>query len=386
MFVGIMTFGSDDLQGGLGRYAHCLLHAMAEVAPKDWKFEAMVRGKAERSLVPRHRHWRAWRSPACVYGDVRSILWHQTVLPAFLGKRRYDAVLLLAASRRIPFPPLVKFASGPPVVGVVHDLAALHVPNKYGYLRDTYALRVLPFMMRGLDRIIAISESTRRDLLNHARLPESRIDVVPLGLDSALFSPGDQARARMELSRSHGIDGPFLFYAARMEHPGKNHLRLIRTFVRMRRRLGIPHRLVLAGKECADGPIRQAVAESGDDVQSLGFVSDQTLVSLYRASTGVVFPSLYEGFGLPVLEAMACGAPVACARIASIPEVAGEAAIYFDPKDEEDMERAMEALLEPARTSELRQAGLQRARLFNWERSAERTLEILEASALKYRR
>src|SRR5690606_28522835 len=119
-------------------------------------------------------------------------------------------------------------------------------------------------------RIIAISESTRRDLLNHARLPESRIDVVPLGLDSALFSPGDQARARMELSRSHGIDGPFLFYAARMEHPGKNHLRLIRTFVRMRRRLGIPHRLVLAGKECADGPIRQAVAESGDDVQSLG--------------------------------------------------------------------------------------------------------------------
>jgi glycosyltransferase involved in cell wall biosynthesis len=386
MLVGISTFGSDDLQGGLGRYAHCLLHAMEEVAPRDWIFEALVRGEKERSLVPAHSAWSTFRSPAIVYGDIRSIVWHQAILPAFIRQREYDVVLLLAASRRIPWPFLVRLMGGAPMVGVVHDLAAVHVPGKYGLLRDTYALRVLPALMRGLDDVIAISECTKRDLVEHARVEESRIAVVPLGLDQSLFTPGDRELARESLAKEFALHSPYLLYAARMEHPGKNHLRLIRTFARLRQQLGIPHRLVLVGKECQDDPIGEAIRKAGEAVISLGFVSDSSLVNLYRGATGVVFPSLYEGFGLPVLEAMACGVPVACSYVASLPEVAGDAAIYFDPMNEVEMERAMEALLDPSKTASMRQRGIERSREFTWEKSAAMTLEVLERTAVRCRR
>src|SRR5690606_31606047 len=135
MRVGILTHGCDDLQGGLGRFAHCLMHAMADVAPRGWTVEALVRAEGARSLGPAHSAWRTFLSPAIVYGNTRNIVWHQVILPPFFRERHYDVVLLLAASRRIPFPLFVKWLGGPPMVGVVHDLTSIHVPGNYGFLR-----------------------------------------------------------------------------------------------------------------------------------------------------------------------------------------------------------------------------------------------------------
>jgi glycosyltransferase involved in cell wall biosynthesis len=233
-----------------------------------------------------------------------------------------------------------------PFAITLHDVQHLDLPQLFS--RGERAFRSLAYhrSARSAQHVIVPSAFVRDRAAAALGLDAARVRVIHHGIDHELFSPGDGERA------------PFLLYPAR-PWPHKNHARLFEAFSRLRR--DRPElRLVLTG-----GGDRGALP---DGVESRGNVLPDELVSLYRTASALVFPSLYEGFGLPPLEAMACGCPVACSDAASLPEVCGDAARMFDPHDPGAIAGAVEEVLaDPAPWSE---RGLVRAAGFTWERSA----------------
>jgi glycosyltransferase involved in cell wall biosynthesis len=224
-------------------------------------------------------------------------------------------------------------------------------------------------------RVIADSESARGDLVRLLRADERRVDVVPLGVDARFRppAPADLERATRRL----GLRPPYLLFVGNLE-PRKNLPGLIDAFRRVRASHPSPPRLVVAGKVAwKSGPLLEALAapDLRDTVQVTGYVDAEDLPALYGGAEAFVFPSFWEGFGLPVLEAMGCGTPVVVSRVAALPEVAGDAAVWVDPASAESIANGiLEVLTQPARRAQLVAKGLARAREFPWERTARSTL------------
>jgi glycosyltransferase involved in cell wall biosynthesis len=261
------------------------------------------------------------------------------------------------------------------------------VPQKYDALRMAYIMRVLPAMMRRLDRVIAVSEATRRDLESFARVPAERIVVIHNGAEVSRFEPHQPDDAIAAMRGQLGVEGPYVLYTARLEHPGKNHVRLLEAFAELRRSQALPHRLVLAGGRWSGAEAIDAkVAELGlqGTVIFPGFVPNELLPALYACADLFVFPSLFEGFGIPLLEAMASGTPVCAANTSSVPEGVGDAGLLFDPTDPQAIAAAIARLLADRGLRErLVQRGLDRATHFTWDRAAAAALSELDALAAR---
>jgi glycosyltransferase involved in cell wall biosynthesis len=176
------------------------------------------------------------------------------------------------------------------------------------------------------------------------------------------------------------LQKPFFLYVARLEHPAKNHVRLISAFELFKAQTGSDWQLIFAGSDWHGAEtIHQSIEASpvANDIKSLGFVKDEDLPNLYRAAGAFVYPSLYEGFGMPPIEAMACGCPVISSTRGSLGEVVGDAAAIVDPEEVKSMASALETFASSASTRDrFRVAGLKRAAQFDWARTAERTLEV----------
>jgi glycosyltransferase involved in cell wall biosynthesis len=203
--------------------------------------------------------------------------------------------------------------------------------------------------------------------------------VIPNAASSG-FRPLPRQAAAAWVESRFGIRSPFLLNVGDLQ-PRKNQIGLVRAFAEMlRARAQLPHRLVLAGKETWHSSlVRRAVRESGvaDRIHFTGFVTDDELLQLYNACEVFVFPSFYEGFGLPVLEAMACGRAVACSDASALPEVADAAALFFDPYKTAEITRAMlDLVLDPELRARMEKLGVLRASQFHWRRTAEKTLQI----------
>ncbi len=261
-----------------------------------------------------------------------------------------------------------------PTVVTVHDCIHLLFPQ---YLPSAMAFRYARFMMgNAVSRsavVFTVSEASRGDILRFypATDPE-KVIVVPNAIDAELLQ--DPGAVEMERVRErYQVRGRFVLFAGNVK-PHKNLERLIRAFARVRSQDGNEDlRLVLIGDEVSRyGSLRRTAEESGvrQDVRFFGFVPHGTLAALYRMASVFAFPSLYEGFGLPPLEAMACGTPVVTSRISSLPEVVGEGALLVDPYSEEAIAQGISRVLDD---DELRRGlverGLERAACFNWERS-----------------
>lgn len=378
MNVGITTFGADGGKSGISQYVINLLNQFA-LAENGAHFDVIVYEDEQSLFVPPAMHFTAlclsgrWRHP------VLNIAWHQLALPRWCRKRGYDVLFLPAGNRRLPF-------SAPcPTVGTVHDFSSLHVEGKYDPARVLYITRVLPLFIRRLTRVLTVSESSKRDIVEYAGVPEDRVHVTPLAANRDLYYPRDRQSALARAVSKYGLRPPYILYISRIEHPGKNHVRLIRAFARLKESEALPHQLVLAGSDWMRADEVHGAAEmSGyaDDIVFTGFVPTEDLPDLYCGADVFVFPSLYEGFGLPVLEAMCCGIPVACSNISSMPEVAGDAALLFDPYDEEAIEEALRELLtDPELRAYYAQRGLERSQRFTWSVTAARTLDVLRAAA-----
>jgi len=268
---------------------------------------------------------------------------------AWLVPGRLRRVLGLESLDAIHFPLSVMIPSPgkhPPAAVTVHDLQHELYPQFFSRGELAYRRVLYKQAVTSSRLVITISEHARETLLATYGIDPSRVVAIPLGIDHQRLTPGEEARE------------PFLLYPANpWRH--KNHARLYEALALVRRTR--PElRLVLTGTGHA--------AELPDGVESRGRVRYDELGRLYRTASALVFPSLYEGFGLPPLEAMACGCPVATSRATSLPEVCGDAAEYFDPLSPEDMARAIAAVLDdPTRYAE---RGIARARMFTWEATA----------------
>ncbi len=354
--------------GGMEIAARELIPALLEAAPAGMRFTAFVNREASgaeaggtlREQLP------VVKVPVRARRRVQWVLGEQTLLPVLARRAGADLVHSLASTA----PLWGRFRR----VVTVHDLIYARFPEAHAGVRDK-AMRVLvPSAARRAHRVIADSQSTRDDLVELAGLPAERIDVVPLGLGAVRRSdptPPGQLRERLRLG-----DRPVVLSLS-AKRPHKNLLALIGALAR------VPAQqrpvLVLAGYPTEhEAQLRERSRSLGldEDVRFPGWLSDGDVEGLWSIAAAFVFPSLYEGFGLPVLEAMARGVPVACSNASSLPEVAGDAALLFDPRDEGALATALQRLLDDAALAgRLRAAGRERARQFTWQRTARATID-----------
>jgi glycosyltransferase involved in cell wall biosynthesis len=268
-------------------------------------------------------------------------------------------------------------------VVTVHDLGYHYYPQAHTLFQNLYLRWSTRYNARTADRILADSEATREDLVHYYRIPEAKIVVVYPGRDESLASVTDPRRVEQVRAR-YGLSEDYFLYVGTL-HPRKNLVRLVQAFADLPAELKAKRpdlQLVLAGqKGWLYDEIFARVRRLGleDRVVLTGYVPDDELPVLLGGALAFVFPSLYEGFGLPVLEAMACGTPVVCANTSSLPEVAGDAALLVDPLVVSDMTAALvRVLTDGGLRRALTESGFRRVKQFSWRRCAEETLRVLE--------
>jgi glycosyltransferase involved in cell wall biosynthesis len=293
--------------------------------------------------------------------------WEQTGLAATIAARRLDVF-------HGPIS-VVPMATRVPSVVTVHDLAFLKFPEQVPAARRNWLIAGTRLSARKARRIITISENTKRDLIDWLGLPDEKIAVVPLGV-----SPRVQRVSGTSLDvfrMKWNVDRPFILAVGTLE-PRKNLPTLLRAFARIKD--DIDHELVLVGPEgWLTGELKSTLDELnlGNRVRLTGFVSDEELGAWYSAADLFAYPSWYEGFGLPSVEAMLCGAPVLASNTSSFPEVVGDAGVLIPPGDVELWaETMLELLRDSGRRQALRTAGFARAATFSWKRTAQETYGI----------
>jgi glycosyltransferase involved in cell wall biosynthesis len=275
----------------------------------------------------------------------------------------------------------------PPVHGgrlvvSVHDLSFIRTPRFFPASQRLYLGTLVPPSLRRADAIITISEYSRRDIQAWYPGAAAKIHVTPLAAASG-FKPDRDRRRRQDMARRLGFAGPYLLSVSRLD-PRKNLAMLIEAFAGLKKKGGIPHRLVIAG---GPGTVPQALraaartAGLGDQVVFPGFIPDALLPALYSLAEVFLCPSLYEGFGLPVLEAMACGCPVICADASALPEVAGRAGLLVDPLRPRGWSEAIKKTLSSrALRQRMKRSGLRQSQRFSWEETARKTLAVYETA------
>lgn len=269
--------------------------------------------------------------------------------------------------------------SAAPLVVSVHDVSFLEYPRYFTRFRSLQLRLTVRQTVQRAVRVLTPSEYSRRAILKHYRIPEDKVVVVPNAV-AGQFRPIEREVARAAIQKKFGIRRPFVLTVGDLQ-PRKNHVGLLHAFEEvLRAEPKLPHDLVFVGKETwYSRELHRAVDRSSVQhrVHFAGFVDDADLVKFYGACDLFVFPSFYEGFGLPILEAMACGRAVACSRATAMPEVANAAGILFDPGSKEEITRAMlDVLLNPELRVRLERLGVHRAAGFSWEKSAAQTLDV----------
>ncbi|HKC57375.1 MAG TPA: glycosyltransferase family 1 protein [Vicinamibacterales bacterium] len=259
----------------------------------------------------------------------------------------------------------------------IHLMFPQYLPNRAAH---AYARGAMWSAARRSDRILTVSEASKRDILHFFNVPPEKISVVYNAIDERFWiePPEEEVERVRERFQLHQR---FVLYVGGIK-PHKNLVRLIEAFAELRKGEFEELKLLIIGDEISKAPaLRRAVHihKLHKHVRFLGFLPDETLAALYRLAAVFVFPSLYEGFGLPPLEAMASGTPVVTSNVSSLPEVAGDAAMLVDPYDVASIVAGMRRVLsDPALADEMRRKGLIRARDFSWERSVARTHDIYQ--------
>ena len=351
---------------GIGRYVVSLAQAMAPLLARDERL-ILLRDPSQPS---------PWNLTALAGERVQVVdvsvspfsPLQQLMIPRLL--RRLGADLYHSPYYLMPY------RTGCPTLLTVHDLIPLLFPKHSTIQARLFFRWATALALRTAHRVIAVSEATRRDLLAHFRIPTRRVVTIPEAADQAFHRrPPDEAKA---VRQEHDLPEQYILYLG-SNKPHKNLARLIEAFSRITFHAS-RFTLVIAGVWDPRYPEARQRAESlalGKAVRFLGPVAERDLPALYSGATLFTFPSEYEGFGLPVLEAMACGTPVACSNISSLPEVVGDAALTFDPTNTNAIANALNRLLSDTDLrADLRERGLRQAAQFSWERTARDTLAV----------
>ncbi|MFN8497671.1 MAG: glycosyltransferase family 1 protein [Anaerolineae bacterium] len=355
-------FDATTLRGaksGVGYYTSNLLaHLVEEDAEHDYLLlsNRSVEGEAAgRRLSPR-------------YAFPNRSIWMHMVLPAAL--RAEQPVLCHFTNFTAPL------SCQTPFVVTIHDMTLSLFPRLHPMRQHVVMRPFVPMIARRAAAIIAVSHSARADIVRLLGVPESKVHVI-YEAAAARFQPVSTAQVAATRQR-YGLHGRYILYVGTIE-PRKNLVRLVEAYARLRA-AGLPHQMLLVGKLGWDYKAlyeRIAALGVGGDVHFLGYVPSDDLVSLYNMAEVFAFPSLYEGFGLPVIEAMACGTPVVTTRAGSLAEVAGDAALTVDPLSVGELADALTAVVsDRPLAGQMRERGLARASELSWRETARQTLAV----------
>lgn len=351
---------------GIGRYTQGLVAGLAalDVRPDVTLLVAAEAGKRQSGSREAPLPFPHQRLP--LSSRQQAILWHRLHAP--LPLEWLAGAFDLFHAPDFVLPPL-RHARG---VITVHDLSFLRVPECADARLVAYLARAVPHAVRRASRILADSISTQRDLTALLDVDPARIDVVYPGIGPR-YQPITDAAQRQAVAQRYQIKGPFILSLGTLE-PRKNYPRLISAFAQLRRQSGLPHTLVIGGGKgwLTESIFARAEQENvASSVRFLGYVEESDLPTLYSLADLYVFPSRYEGFGIPVVEAMACGTPVVCANNSSLPEAAGDAALMVNADDTDALAAALERGLTDAPWREsARVKGQAQAARFTWRASA----------------
>jgi len=375
--VGGMRIGFDATaaatQGaGIGRYSASLLRALLKLG-QDNSYTLTIPKDASQDKVRAF----AERAQVCVlpFGErLAAILWHRLRFP--LPIEVFSGSLDVFHSPDYLLPPLRRAAG----VATVHDVSFLKVPECADPSLRSYLANALPASLARADVVLADSKNTAQDLIEELKIPEWRIRVVYPGVGPLFCPEASGAEARRLESRYH-ITKPYVLAVGTVE-PRKNYRSVVAAVAGLIRGNAFDGELVVAGK--AGWQAEESLAafrEAQHCVRYLGRVPDGDLPALYRQAIALVYASHYEGFGLPPLEAMACGTPVLVARNSSLPEVVGEAGLYCGTDAESIADQLSVLLNDEGLRAHLRNAGLERAKRFSWEQAAREVIGIYEEVA-----
>jgi glycosyltransferase involved in cell wall biosynthesis len=374
MRVGLDGIPLASPKTGIGHYTFELAQALARLAPRD-EFQlispvamtALTKDDAD-DLPPNLQAIKARRL----------LSWWALGLPRYGNKNQL--ALFHGTNYEIPV-----WSSFPKIV-TIHDLSLLLHGETHTDADVRRSRRRLPLMAKAATMIITATESVKSEICEHLQVEPGKVAVTPYAARSQFrrISPEQAAEVKKRL----GVEDEFVLFVGTIE-PRKNLITLVKAFAELLRTTDLRPQLVIAGREgWLTGELFSYIAKSEvkDRILFLGYVSDTELAALYSSCKAVVYPSLYEGFGLPPLEAMACGAPVISSRIPTIMETVGTAAKLIEPQDVHGLAESLTELLEDAdRRRQLSAAGLQRSQEFTWERTARSTLEVYREALSRWK-
>ena len=352
MHIALDTQSTIGRKTGIGIYTAALLDALRQIAPQHEIVELNLKREV-RMRLDRRLRWQQWTLPRAAY-HTRSDLLHVPGFDAPIWKRC-------------------------PVVLTVHDLIGILFPRNLPPVSRFYWAKWLPFSVRFADQIIADSEHTRQDIARLLKVDPARLTVIPLAAGSQ-YQPIEQSDILQTVRRKHHLPDRFILFVSTLE-PRKG----IDTLLEALARLTPPQldvQLVITGKrgwytEHLFAQIERL--QLTPRVQLTDYLPDEDLPALYNCADVLAFPSRYEGFGLTVLEAMACGTPVVCSNSSSLPEVVGNAALLVSPNDAPALAQALQRVLtDAALRQQMKALGLQQAARFSWSRTAQETLAVYE--------
>lgn len=363
-----------EQRGGIGRYVRELAAALAR-SDADNEYRLFVAGASHSSLPAAPAANFSWR-PTRLTPRWLARLWHRARLP--LPVEVITGRIDLFHATDFVLPPTMPRTR---TLLTVHDLSFVRVPEAASPPLKAYLDAVVPRSARRAQHILADSQATKDDLIAIYGTPADKITVLYCGVDSH-FQPVNEPQLLSACLRKYGLDGVAYLLSVGTVQPRKNYSRVIEAVARARQHGHDLHYAIVGGKGWLEDEMRRTIARLGAQpyVHLLGLVDDADLPALYSGARALIMASLYEGFGLPVLEAFACGAPVVSSKLSSLPEVAGEAALLIDPSNTTELVDAIVALEEqPDLRQRLVRAGHAQAAKFTWGRSAQQLRSIYAA-------
>lgn len=390
MRIGIITDSVDVMGGSLGRYTKNLVENLLKVVKDEeiilihsQESDDPIYTKAEEIILPFSRQRRSFllKVLSFVIYEIFSTNWLQVETP----KVGIDVTHIpdLAAAGA---PPLGFYKKKSKLVVTLHGVAPLLFPSKLSYENKGSLLDVLLPYIQALkwrylfrdkvDLIIAVSKSEKRNISGKLSIPMEKIKVIYHGVSSNFKPLDNKEEIKRRLNRNYGIDFPFVLHLSSNQLKKKNIENILKAFAVCKRKYKIKEKLVIGGKHSKSLKILIRNLELENDVILTGYIDEQDLPLFYNAAKAFIFPSLHEGFGMPILEAMACGCPVITSNIYSMPEVAGKAALLVNPYDVEEIAKAIcEVVSNKKLQRKLAKQGMKRVKKFTWEKSAKEHLE-----------
>ncbi len=370
----LLSFSRSYRAAGINSYIYNLLRCLPSVG-KQHRYTVFL-GDAEASRALPDLRTKMASLPTV--NPVMRIIWEQLVQPPQLWRESIDLLHSLAFVQPVVLP-----CAG---VITIYDLSFFLFPESFQPWRRLYLKWGTGYSARRARRIIAISNSTKQDITKLLRVPGAKVEVVPCGVDED-FRPVEDAGLLEDLRRKRGLPRRMILFVGTIE-PRKNLVTLLRSYALLRQRMQPPP-LVIGGPKGWHHEEVFAQAQELDLQEHVifpGYIPREELPLWYNAADLFTYPSLYEGFGLPPLEAMACGTPVVSSNTSSLPEVVGDAGMLVNPDGVEEMSAAMQRLLSDAALRvEMTTRGLAQARTFSWQRAAAETVQVYDRAMTDHR-